>query len=228
MAYERMNLQDNVDKWTAANIKHLEDAIINLENQNPSFYTELARVSSKDQKLLTVICKGLTVGETYDVHLYTAARRRGSQHDPWRHPSNENTGKGYTGKGYANLAGQYYAGYVNGEVYPPVPDWMPNNGILQTEWSFTAGAETEKLDIDYSEWLLPMLKPNPGDFSRGTYGLIGVYSAAAPLLMQFRLVHRGIVGNCYNTFCVGVPRDNKGYISLDSLNHIKNLYTSIK
>lgn len=31
MAYERMNLQDNVDKWTAANIKHLEDAIIGLE-----------------------------------------------------------------------------------------------------------------------------------------------------------------------------------------------------
>lgn len=31
MAYERMNLQDNVDKWTAANIKHLEDAIVDIE-----------------------------------------------------------------------------------------------------------------------------------------------------------------------------------------------------
>lgn len=33
MSYERLNLQDNVDKWTAESVSHLEDGIVTVENE---------------------------------------------------------------------------------------------------------------------------------------------------------------------------------------------------
>lgn len=191
------------------------------------FCTELTRSAG----VVHVVCHGLTAGETYAVHLYTAARRRGIRHDPWRHPSNENTGTGYTGKGYANLAGKYFKDADSGIIYPAVPDWMPNNGILQTEWEFTATGETEKLDIVLTEWLLPMLKPVEGDFSNGCT-LIGIAKGvSAPILMQFCLVKNGIVGVCKNTLRVGlracggaVPAIMAADVGIRTL----DLYTSIK
>lgn len=196
----------------------------------PAFYTELARFKNDAGiAILKVIAHGLTVGETYGVHLYTAARRRGRRHDPWRHPSNENTGTNYTGKGYANLVGQGLEGKIANGVYPAVPDWMPRGGILQTEWELTASAETETLEINLGTWLLPMLKPLEGSFD--TCALIGVGSnTLAPLLMQWRLVKNGTVGECKDTFRVGlrlvegdlgIPNVSSG--SIDP----KYLYTSI-
>ena len=171
-----------------------------------AFYTELARTHGS----VCVIAHGLTVGETYAVHLYTSARRRGSSQDPWRHPSNENTGEGYTGKGYANLVGTQYKNSSSGVYYPDVPDWMPNNGILQTEWEFTATAETERLDIALGAWLLPLLKPVKADFSLDTYGLIGVANTCyAPLMFRFCVVKDGIVGECRDTLRVGLRTKNE-------------------
>ena len=170
-----------------------------------AFYTELTRQIEGSISLVRVVCHGLTEGETYELHLYTASRRKGCRQDPWRHPSNENTGEGYTGKGYANLSGRIYDSSDTGVYYPAVPDWMPNNGILQTEWEFTATAETETIEIDLGTWLLPMLKPIEADFDNDAYGLIGVTnSAIAPLLFQFRLAKNGTVGECRNTLRVGL------------------------
>ena len=177
--YERQNFVKK-QKLRADQMNRIEDGL--------ALYTELAKYNRKGTPyppLVRVMCHGLKVGENYAVHLYTAARRRGLRQDPWRHPSNENTGEGYTGKGYANLAGQKYAGNENNGVYPDVPDWMPNSGILQTEWDITAAKETEVLEIDLSTWLLPMLKPMDADFGLDTYRLIGVAnSCIAPLLFK--------------------------------------------
>lgn len=191
------------------------------------FYTDLSR----DGRYITVACHGLTAGNTYELHLYTAARRRGYRQDPWRHPSNENTGKGFTGKGYFNLAGQHYECKDLNHIYEDVPDWMPRGGILQTEWSFVATAETEYVDIDLTTWLLPMLKPVDGHFSNEEYMLIGVHSTRAPLLMQFRPVFGNTVGECRDTLRVGVARSGNGGEVIKLSNggiHRTFLYTSIK
>lgn len=178
-----------------------------LQNALPSFYTEISRGKGQPNKVIRVTCHGLKDGETYSLHLYTSSRRRGSAQNPWRHPSNENDGENYTGKGYANLVGQRYSSYQENELYPDVPRWMPNNGILQTEWEFTAEKEKEVLEIEIGTWLLPMLKPIDGDFENDTYGLIGVSNRSiAPLLFQFRLVKDGTVGLCQNTLRIGLAK----------------------
>lgn len=238
------NFEDVVTELSA-----LDGRVTDLEDGSPdnasggapgAFYTELARISASDGKTLRVICHGLADGETYGVHLYTASRRKGRRHDPWRHPSNENTGEGYTGKGYANLAGKKYDDET---LYPDVPEWMPRGGFLQTEWEITASTETAILEIDIGTWLLPMLKPELADFDLDSFGLIGVSNGAiAPLLFQFRLVKDGTVGECRNTLRVGlrvgceVDEDNGTVthfpisISLGGVPAISpdQLYTSIK
>lgn len=166
-------------------------------------HTALAR----SKRILHIMCSGLSLGKDYAVHLYALVRRRGNQQDLWRHPSNVNTGKGYTGKGYANLVGQYYKSDRNKatSVYPAVPEWMPNSGILQTEWLFTAEAGTHSLQIDLEQWILPMLKPLNASFDNGC-GLIGVANrCSAPLLMQFRVVRLsdGAVGQSSDTLRIG-------------------------
>ena len=200
--YERQNFVKK-QKLRADQMNRIEDGL--------ALYTELAKYNRKGTPyppLVRVMCHGLKVGENYAVHLYTATRRRGLRQDPWRHPSNENTGEGYTGKGYANLAGQKYASNENNGVYPDVPDWMPNSGILQTEWDITAAKETEVLEIDLSTWLLPMLKPMDADFGLDSYRLIGVSnSCIAPLLFQFCVVKDGVVGPCRNTLRVGLAKE---------------------
>lgn len=170
--------------------------------------TELARYKETiaggtiHKTIVSVVAHGLTAGKTYAIHLYTSARRRGGRQDPWLHPSNENTGDGYTGKGYANLVQAYRD---QDKPYPAVPDWMPRGGILQTEWEFTAAAETEKVDIDLGTWLLPLLKPRKADFDLDEYGLIGVSNKSiSPLLFKFCVVKDGAIGECRNTLRVGL------------------------
>jgi hypothetical protein len=211
-------------KLKSEELNRIEDAL--------AIYTELAR-SSVDKhkggkKTARVICHGLVPGETYEIHLYTSARRGGRQQDPWRHPSNENTGNGYTGKGYANLATTLYAG--KGELYPAAPDWMPRGGILQTEWTITAEAETQELKIELGKWLLPMLKPMHGTFGIDRYGLIGVANKCkAPLLFKFCVVKDGVSFECKNTLCVGAAKGS-AIIGVSAQGSIPddNLYISIK
>lgn len=186
-------------------------------------YTTLSRGGTR----LNIHCHGLTAGEDYAIHLYTVTRRRGNAMGEWRHPSNANTGVGFTGKGYARLAGQHYASGKNTAIYPEVPSWMPNGGILQTEWEFTAESDTHKLTIDLEEWILPMLKPIEGeDFSR--CALIGVSRGTnAPLLMRFKIVRliTGAVGESRNTLRIGVPVS--GEIAYDVDGGIGEIYKSI-
>lgn len=213
-----------------------EDVSINLNSggSSNSFYTDLSRT----QQTVTVNCYDLIPGEEYEIHLYTASRRRGNAKGRWLHPSNTNTGVGFTGKGYARLAGRTYASVkIEGrppeisELYPSVPEWMPNDGILQTEWGFTASGETDQITIDLRTWLLPMLKPLEGDWDNG-YALIGIgvskLDPIVPLMMQFRIVRKstGEVGNSIDILRVGQRRGET--LDIGPAGNITGLYVSIK
>ena len=170
-----------------------------------ALHTTLSRASQG----FHVHCHGLTPGEKYAIHLYTVVRRKGNRQDVWRHPDNTNSGNGFTGKGYGRLAGQYWAGAKDRAQYPQVPAWMPNGGILQTEWEFTAQSDTFKKTIAFHPWILPMLKPVDGESFENGCGLIGVDVAqSAPLLFRFKLVHlgSGAIGESSNTLRVGMIR----------------------
>ena len=213
-------------KLKAEELNRIEDAL--------AIHTELARSPANkktgEKKTARVICHGLVPGETYAIHLYTSARRGGRQQDPWRHPSNENTGKGYTGKGYANLALTTYAGSESEVFYQDVPAWMPRGGILQTEWTITAEEETQELEIEIGTWLLPMLKPLDGTFGGDRYGLLGVANKCkAPLLFKFCVVKDGVAFECKNTLRVGAAKGS-AIIGVSALGAIPddNLYISIK
>ena len=57
-----------------------------------------------------------------------------------------------------------------------VPDWMPNNGVLQGKWEFTLDHETSKvLYINPKQWILDALKPSAADwdYDTGKVRLIG-------------------------------------------------------
>jgi hypothetical protein len=213
-------------KLKSEELNRIEDAL--------AIYTELARAPvdkhKGGKKTARVICHGLVPGKTYAIHLYTSARRGGRQQDPWRHPSNENTGKGYTGKGYANLVATSYAGEKLGSSYPDAPGWMPRGGILQTEWTIVAAAETQELKIELGTWLLPMLKPLDGTFGGDRYGLLGVANKCkAPLLFKFCVVKDGVAFECKNTLRVGAAKGS-AIVGVSALGAIPddNLYISIK
>lgn len=235
------------DYWTESDRQEIIDDVLDevlneipeAPKQAATFYTELSRYRGDSEKMVCVNCHGLTAGEKYGIHLYTSARRRGTSQDPWRHPSNENTGEGYTGKGYANLVGLKYGNDAR-LAYPDAPSWMPRGGILQTEWTFTAKKTTEKFEINIGAWLVPLLKPILADFNLDEYALIGVSTKAiAPLLFQFRLVKDGTVGDCRNTLCVGLSKEKHGDVWVPgTIRHVSAkkppeintsyLYTSIR
>jgi hypothetical protein len=222
--YKRQEFKPKT-KLKAEELNWIEDAL--------AIYTELARAPvdkhKGEKKTARVICHGLVPGETYSIHLYTSARRGGRRQDQWRHPSNENTGEGYTGKGYANLYQSTQSS--NAEVvYPPVPDWMPRGGILQTEWEITAKTETQDLEIEIGTWLLPMLKPLKATFSSDSYGIIGVANKCkAPLLFKFCVAKNGVAFECKNTLCVGATK-GAAIVGVSALGAIpdEELYISIR
>lgn len=190
-----------------------------------TLYTTLARQKGG---ILTVTCHGLAPNELYYVHLYTSSRRSGNAQNEWRHPANDDSGE-FTWKGYARLAGKLISPFSS-NVWPDVPDWMPRNGILNTEWAITTSDDHMKLNIDLCEWLLPMLKPIGFDFVSGGRFLGISTTARAPLLMRFHIVRAstGEIGWSRNTLRVGAAGVKGSEVSLaDGKIDKKCLYVSI-
>ena len=104
----------------------------------------------------------LDPARTYTLRCYTVSRRKGYKYGVWYSPPDfEEAGKGNHDNvlGYGQIAGTQATKLADGEKisFAKVPDWMPNNGILQTKWSVSAGAQT--VQIDLATWLLPLCKP---------------------------------------------------------------------
>ena len=92
-------------------------------------------------------CHNLVPGRQYTIKLYTKQRRRGKSSLNWYFNPQD---KQYTRLGYESLA-------LTNKV--SVPDWMPNGGILQNTWTFTATEKTYKMLLPLETWILDLLKP---------------------------------------------------------------------
>lgn len=164
----------------------------------------------------------LDPARTYTLRCYTVSRRKGYKYGVWYSPPDfEEAGEGEHDNvlGYGQIAGTKAIKLNDGYTisFAKVPDWMPNNGILQTKWSVSAGAQT--VQIDLATWLLPLCKPYvipttkwDGDFPPvdGNPNIllarfIGISKTAhAGKLFRFCLIDdRGSVWPTLNTLNVG-------------------------
>ena len=174
-----------------------------------------------------------------ELHVYVCMRHR-HRSCYWRHPSNWDTeqGEGIVKMGYGEIAGKPYANgdVAISDVYPDVPDWMPNEGYLETVIPISIMARRRGyVLLDLSNWLLPLLKPaEEDDFSWSCCGLMGVQGdgTVAPLLFQFRLVEAGKqIGTAESTLAVGIRRQLSGeekFLTLDNTVNSSVLYLSIR
>ena len=121
------------------------------------------------------------------LHLYRCIRNRGAR-THWVHPVDwhEDPKPGQHRWGY---------GLIQDKVdYPLVPDWMPNNGYMQTEFTISsADRELGYVDIPLSEYLLPLLKPVDKEHSWRELGFIGLQGngQANSHLLRFRICKDG-------------------------------------
>lgn len=173
-----------------------------------------------------------------ELHLYVCQRRRNNEHY-WRHPANWNASSatGNTKLGYGLITETHYACTEDGLLYPTVPDWMPQNGFITTEFPLNAvSLQRNYIELDLTTFLLPLLKPTDENLEWHKMGLVGVQGDAdmAPLLLRFLIVKDGKpIGEARDTLCVGLSKDQpdgelselilkKGYIPR------KRIYSSIR
>ena len=169
--------------------------------------------SGQNQDLLRVYFHGLdSLDGDPELRLFHCVRRRKRKYH-WAHPENWDvrTSEDKPRLGYGLIQGQPYASADDNPPYPPVPDWMPNNGFIETVFPIDEAAlEQSYIEIPLYRWLAAMLKPLDGEeLDWKTCGLIGLQKGGgkAPILFQFRLYKGGEeLGECRNTLCFGFRR----------------------
>lgn len=186
--------------------------------------------SAEGIKALEIICKNLQPNTNYIIKLYTLQRERGRSYREWRHPANieYSPENGYTEEqqallensglysGYRNIAGEPFDEAHLDSLHPQVPNWMPNNGVLKTEWHFTSDEKGSdyKLSLDLNTWILDLLKLNnflldaPEYEGAQVWTLMGVgnsYYNSRSRLFQFRIESQDgkKLGNAKNTVRIG-------------------------
>lgn len=144
-----------------------------------------------------------------ELHLYVCQRRRNKEHY-WRHPADWKTNivTGNTKLGYGLIAEKHFRCSDIEPLYPAVPDWMPNNGYLATEFPLNEDIlRTGFIDFNLAEYLLPLLKPIDENLEWKYVGFTGIQSdgCIAPLMFRFLIVKDGKpVGETKDTLCVGL------------------------
>ena len=181
-------------------------------------------------KILEILCKNLQPNTDYVIKLYTLQRNRGRSYREWRHPINieYSSESGYTEEqqelltnsgaysGYKNIAGQPFDGTQLDQFHPQVPNWMPNNGVLKTEWHFTSDEKGSDytLILDLNTWILDLLKLNnilmntPDYKGAQVWTLMGIgngYYNSRNRLFQFRIESEdgNKLGSAKNTVRIG-------------------------
>lgn len=170
-------------------------------------YTTLSKV----QQNLTVNFHNLQTGKTYHLYCLTTSRKGGNKYGDWYHPKNFHLG-------YKNqLEGRYvYDKYKPTILFQSTPSWMPNNGLLQTEWTLP---NSTSLSIRLNEWIVPLVKPmnettrlGQPNFSTWSFdnkcyvaSIIGVaQKIRASRLFKFCLADEdGIIYPCQHTLKIG-------------------------
>lgn len=221
----------------------LQEQVAKLKNTPNLCYTYLEKPKAGEKENASALRINLHGASqlTGDLalHIYVCMRHRRRSHY-WRHPDNWDAekGKGVVKMGYAEIAGKIFANgdVATSEVYPAVPEWMPNEGYLQTVIPvLEVEKESGVVILDLSSWLLPLLKPSDTDsFSWSECGLMGVQGdgTVAPLLFQFRLTENGVpIGTTQNTLAVGIRRDlsdDDNFIAANQTINSNVLYLSIR
>jgi len=213
-----------------------------------SVSTEISR-KRDDKKTLVVKVNGIeNFKGTPKIFVYTCPRRKGTYY--WRHPVDANnavpedpvTGRSIGSKyGYASLAtgNSRYGSDPVGIMYPPVPDWMTDNGYLRTEYDVPSGSDS--IEISLPEWIVPLYKPNGIDLFNNTLewtpvSLIGSRQDRAPILFRFVAVDSYSDGtfkvfqSTNATLAVGIRRDAVLNLSGDGpdVSSIGDLYISLR
>ncbi|MDD3400415.1 MAG: hypothetical protein PHT58_02110 [Eubacteriales bacterium] len=217
----------------------MENKISGLETTS---YTSLEKNPSGGSSgyPVRVLLHGLTSADA-GAHLYVYSVLRNRQRKTcWRHPSNYCVADEGGGRlGYGQIAGFTYGG--NAEYnYSAVPEWMPNDGYLETEFTLTkAVIERGYYDVDISTWLLPLVKPKAfgdnGLMSWDEIGIIGLsqYGQNSPLLFRFNIERGGsVVGESHDTLCIGLrgslPDTSDWFDSRDGSIRTNHMYVSIR
>lgn len=211
-----------------------------------SVSTEISR-KRDDKKTLIVKVNGIeNFKGTPRIFVYTCPRRKGTYY--WRHPVDANktvpvdptTGKKIGTKyGYASLTtgNSRYGSVPSGIKYPPVPDWMPDNGYLRTEFDVPSGSDS--IEICIPEWIVPLYKPNGIDLHNNSMiwvpaSLMGTRQDRAPILFRFIAVdnYDGTIKAFQSTnatLAVGVRRDDTLDLSDGpDVSSIRDLYISFR
>ena len=221
----------------------LQEQVTKLKESTKMCYTTLERPKAKEDSTDATIRINLhgvsQLTGALSLHVYVCQRRRMKSHY-WRHPDNWDTplDKGVVKMGYGMIAGKSFA---NGDIelsekYPAVPDWMLHDGYLQTVLPISRMALTRnRVGLDLSSWLLPLLKPSDNDgFAWTDCGLMGIQGdgSIAPLLFRFYLAVDGkVVGTTQNTLAVGIRRElseDDHILTADNLVNSSVLYISIR
>lgn len=213
-----------------------ETEIGNIDSPSQNPYTVITKPrrskenAQEGTKILEILCKNLQPNTNYVIKLYTLQRNRGRSYREWRHPINieYSSESGYTEEqqellensgaysGYRNIAGQPFDGAHLDQLHPQVPNWMPNNGVLKTEWHFTSNEKGSdyKLNLDLNTWILDLLKLNnlladaPDYEGVQVWTLMGIgnrYYDSRNRLFQFRIESEDgkKLGSTKNTVRIG-------------------------
>lgn len=109
--------------------------------------------------------------------------------------------------GYANIIQE--ANYIGREV-EPIPTWMPNHGVLQTEWEFTTGNNeyTKIQELRLCPWITDLLKPGDEEDTWVMMGVSRKQPRKSSRQFQFKIVQEdGAIGETNNTlYLSGVVR----------------------
>lgn len=221
--------------------EQLQNQVAILKQGRSACYTTLEKLNSSTAtaSMVRIRLHGLELAEgPFAIHVYQCMRRR-KRATYWRHPSNwsEEPGTGVCKLGYRQIANRLYAhGENTSDIpYPEVPEWMPNNGYLRTEFPVaTTHLKRGYFDLNLTTWLLPLLKPINEAMDWTHCGLIGLQDdgTIAPLLFRFCVVSGGkVIGEARNVLAVGKRGSTQledGDLTPDKTIKNSALYVSIR
>ena len=198
--------QTPVDDEDCVSKKYMHDTFQSQVNHLPVTqivkYAPINQDTKKRERAIRIECYNLNPEHSYKIYLLTKQRGHGTFNKPWRHPSpiEEEHNPKVNMTGYAAL---YAQAQVNGDTMGlkniAPPSWMPNGGILQTEWVIPKSEsgntpESFTLYLDVFTWILDLVKPKANTNGVGrneqSWCLIGTTSTHqdhAPRLFRFVL-----------------------------------------
>ena len=94
----------------------------------------------------------LVPGRTYTVKLYTKQRKDGKDSGSW-YFNPQDRSKICQCLGYEAY---YESEYIAGRLPDDPPEWMPNGGLLQNTWTFTAEKDVYTMQLPIETWLLDL------------------------------------------------------------------------